>query len=140
MISAICKSKTIGFERLATTFDNNAKNSSSLRRIQRFMAEYLLDKDLAAKLIFRRLPQESPFRLAMDRTNWKFRQQNINVLLIAVVYHGVAFLLLFKLLPKFDNSNTNERIELIDRFICLFGSASLDCLTANHEGCEGTMD
>jgi len=35
----------------------------------------------------------------MDRTNWKFGQQNINVLVLAVVYHGVAFPLLFKLLP-----------------------------------------
>ncbi|WP_201301084.1 IS4 family transposase [Sunxiuqinia indica] len=41
--------------------------------------------------------------------------------------------LLFKLLPKFSNSNTNERIELIDRFVGLFGSESLDCLTADRE-------
>lgn len=97
------------------------------------MAAYLLDTDLIARLIFRLLPHKPPYRLAMDRTNWKFGQQNINVLVIAVVYHGVAFPLLFKLLPKFGNSNTHERIELIERFIHLFGSASLDCLTADRE-------
>lgn len=132
-ISALCKVQTVGFEKLATAFDSKADTSSSLRRIQRFMAAYLLDTDLIARLIFRLLPHKPPYRLAMDRTNWKFGQQNINVLVIAVVYHGVAFPLLFKLLPKFGNSNTHERIELIERFIHLFGSASLDCLTADRE-------
>lgn len=137
MISALCKVQTVGFEKLASAFDCSADTSSSLRRIQRFMGTYLLDKDLIARLIFRMLTHKPPFRLAMDRTNWKFGQQNINVLMIAVVYHGVAFPLLFKLLPKFGNSNTNERIELIERFIRLFGSASLDCLTADREfDCE----
>ena len=133
IISALCKVQTVGFEKLATAFDSNASTSSSLRRIQRFMATYLLDTDLIARLIFSLLPHKPPFRLAMDRTNWKFGQQNINVLVLAVVYHGVAFPLLFKLLPKFGNSNTNERIELIERFIALFGSAALDCLTADWE-------
>lgn len=132
-ISALCKVQTVGFEKLATAFDSKADTNSSLRRIQRFMAAYLLDTDLIARLIFRLLPHKPPYRLAMDRTNWKFGQQNINVLVIAIVYHGVAFPLLFKLLPKFGNSNTHERIELIERFIHLFGSASLDCLTADRE-------
>lgn len=133
MISALCKVQKVGFEKLATAFDCTASTGSSLRRIQRFMAAYLLDTDLVARLIFRLLPHKPPFRLAMDRTNWKFGQQNINVLVIAVVYHGVAFPLLFKLLPKSGNSNTSERIELIEQFIRLFGTASLDCLTADRE-------
>lgn len=132
-ISALCKMQTVGFEKLATAFDSNASTSSSLRRIQRFMAAYLLDTDLIARLIFRLLPHKPPYRLAMDRTNWKFGQQNINVLVIAVVYQGVAFPLMFKLLPKFGNSNTHERIELVERFIRLFGTESLDCLTADRE-------
>ena len=133
MISALCKVQTVGFEKLATAFDSKASTSSSLRRIQRFIANYLLDHDVIARLIFRLLPHKPPYRLAMDRTNWKFGQQNINVLVIAVIYQGVAFPLLFKLLPKFGNSNTNERVELIERFIHLFGIESLDCLTADRE-------
>ncbi len=133
MIRALCKVQTVGFEKLASAFDCHASTSSSLRRIQRFMAHYLLDTDLIARLIFRLLPHQPPFRLAMDRTNWKFGQQNINVLVIAVVYHGVSFPLLFRLLPKFGNSNTGERIELVERYIRLFGTASLDCLTADRE-------
>ena len=95
IISALCKVQTVGFEKLTTAFDSNASTSSSLRRIQQYMATYLLDTDLIDLLIFRLLPRKPPFRLAMDRTNWKFGQQNINVLVLAIVYHGVAFPLLF---------------------------------------------
>lgn len=129
----LCKVQTVGFEKLATAFDSNASTSSSLRRIQRFMADYLLEADLIARLIFSLLPHKPPFRLAMDRTNWKFGVKNINVLVLAVVYHGVAFPLLFKLLPKFGNSNTHDRIGLIERFVTLFGTATLDCLIADRE-------
>lgn len=133
IISALCKVQTVGFEKLATAFDSSASTSSSLRRIQRFMANYLLDKDLLAKLIFNLMPNKPPYRLAMDRTNWKFGQQDINVLVIAVIYHGVAFPLLFKLLPKSGNSNTSERILLMQRYIRLFGLNTIDCLTADRE-------
>lgn len=132
-ICALCKVKTVGFENLALAFDSPASSDSSLRRIQRFMADYILDTDLIARLIFRMLPHKPPYRLALDRTNWKFGSLDINVLLLAVVYKGVAFPLLFNLLPKGGNSNTAERIKLIDRFIHLFGRQSIDCLTADRE-------
>jgi len=125
--------QTVGFEKLATAFDSNASTNSPMRRIQRFMASYLLDTDMISKLIFSLLPHKPPFRLAMDRTNWKFGQQNINVLVLAVIYYEVAFPLLFKMLPKFGNSKTNECIELIERFIRLFGLEALDCVTADRE-------
>ena len=132
-ICALCKVQTVGFDKLASAFNSTADTASSLRRIQRFMAKYQLDSDVIARLIFRLLPHEPPYRLAMDRTNWKFGELNINVLVIAVIYHGLSFPLIFKLLPKAGNSNTDERIELIERFISLFGIQSLGCLTADRE-------
>lgn len=132
-ICALCKVQAVGFEKLATAFDSSASTSSSLRRIQRFIAAYLLDTDVVARLIFSMLPHKPPYRLAMDRTSWKFGQTNINVLVLAVVYQGVAFPLIFNMLPKGGNSNTAERIELIERFTRLFGAEAMDCLTADRE-------
>lgn len=132
-ICALCKVQTVGFDKLSTAFNSTADPASSLRRIQRFIAKYQLDCDVIARLIFRLLPHKPPYRLALDRTNWKFGELNINVLVIAVIYQGLSFPLMFKLLPKAGNSNTNERIELIERFISLFGTPALDCLTADRE-------
>ena len=70
--------------------------------------------ELVAKLIFGLLPNKKSLTLVMDRTNWKLGQTNINVLMLGVSYKNVAFPLMFKFLEKKDNSNTNERIELIN--------------------------
>jgi hypothetical protein len=40
---------------------------------------------------------------------------------------------MWKFLPKRGNSNTSERIELIERFIALFGIEKIQCLTADRE-------
>jgi hypothetical protein len=84
-----------------------------------------LDKDLIARLIFALLPHEPPYSIAMDRTNWKFGQSNINILVLVIVYKGVAFPILFKLMPKRCNSNTTERIQIVDHYIRLFGIESI---------------
>jgi hypothetical protein len=69
----------------------------------------------------------------MDRTNWKFGETNINVLTLAIVYDGVAFPILISMLDKRGNSNTPERIKMINRYISLFGLSTIDCLLADRE-------
>ena len=132
-ICALCKLQTVCFEKLATAFETNAKAGSSLRRIQRFMANYTLDTDLIARLVFKLLPHCPPYCLAMDRTNWKFGETNINVLTLAITYQGVAFPLLMAMLDKRGNSDTQERIRIINRYIKLFGRETIKCLVADRE-------
>jgi hypothetical protein len=132
-ISALCKVQTVCFEKLACGFDSNVKTESSLRRIQRFISEYSLDSDLVARFIFALLPHEPPFRLVLDRTNWKFGTKNINILTLGIVYKGVAFPIMFHIMPKFGNSCMQERIDLMERFVRLFGSESIECLLADRE-------
>jgi len=132
-ICALCKVQTVCFEKLAASFDADVRVDSSLRRIQRFMSEYLLDTSLIARFVFGLLPHKPPYRLALDRTNWKFGTININVLVLAVVYQGVAFPVLFMMMPKFGNSSTSERIELLQRYIDLFGIETIECLLADRE-------
>jgi len=132
-ICALCKVQTVCFEKLAASFDTEVKVGSSLRRIQRFIALYVLDTNIISKMIFSLLPHEPPYCLAMDRTNWKFGSFNINILVIAIVYDGVAFPLVFQMMSKFGNSSTAERIEIMEKYIGLFGLHSIDCLLADRE-------
>ena len=132
-ICALCKVQTVCFEKLATAFETNARTGSSLRRIQRFMANYALDTDLIARLIFAILPHKPPYRLAMDRTNWKFGETDINVLTLAIVYQGAAFPILMLMLDKRGNSDTPERISIVNKYIQLFGRDTIDCLLADRE-------
>jgi hypothetical protein len=130
-ICALCKVQTVCFEKLAAGFDSEVKVGSCLRRIQRFMAEYLLDTDLIARFVFALLPHKPPYRLALDRTNWKFGTSDINVLVLAIVYQGLAIPILYTMMPKFGNSSTAERIDLMQRYIELFGINTIDCLLAD---------
>jgi hypothetical protein len=132
-IVALCKVQTVTFEKLANGFDTKTKPESSLRRIQRFIAGFALDSSLIAVLIFRILPGKDKIMPSIDRTNWKFGETDINIFMSGVVCQGAALPLLFKMLPKTGNSNTEERIELIDRFIFLFGCECIDALMADRE-------
>jgi hypothetical protein len=132
-ICALVKVQTVCFIRLSNGFESVSKASSSHRRIQRFMAQYALDLDLVARLIFRMLPHKPPYRLAMDRTNWKFGQTNINILALSIVYDGISFPILFSMLDKRGNSHTTERIALVERFINLFSKEKIQAILGDRE-------
>lgn len=132
-IMALCRVKSVNYSKLSSGFDGLASSSSNFRRIQRFMAEVNFSMELVAKLIFSMLPEKDSVVLAMDRTNWKFGSKNINILMLGVAYKGIAFPLMFKMLNKKGNSNTQERIELICDFINWFGRDCIDCLLADRE-------
>ena len=69
MICALCKVQQVAYTKLAAALDNETADSSSLRRIQRFIAECVIDTDLIAKLILKLIPVFGPYDLAMDRIN-----------------------------------------------------------------------
>jgi len=132
-INALCKVKSVNYVKLSCGFDTSVDPSISYRRIQRFMALADLSMIWVAKLIFSLLPEKNGLVLSMDRTNWKFGGQNINILMLGVSYKNVAFPLMFKMLDKRGNSNTSERIALVQDLIDHFGKDRIDCLLADRE-------
>lgn len=133
MICALCKVQRVAYTKLASAFDNEAEAGSSLRRIQRLIAECIINTDLIAKLILKLIPVKGPYSLSMDRTNWKFSSTNINILTLGIIYEGMAFPIVFKMMDKRGNSNTEERMELVQRFISLAGKDSIAHLMADRE-------
>lgn len=133
VIIALCKVQTVSFHKLALAFETDTNPDSDLRRLQRFIADFDLCSDLIARMIFSLLPEKSNLKLVIDRTNWQFGKQNINIFMLGIAYRGVAFPLIFSLLDKKGNSNCQERIALINRFIRLFGKECIDCIMADRE-------
>ena len=101
--------QTVSFVKLAQGFEGQVSYESNHRRIQRFFAEFIIDRYLLARLIFSLLPSKPPYRFSLDRTNWKFGKTDINILMLSVCYQGVAIPLLWKMLSKRRNSNASER-------------------------------
>ena len=133
MLHALCVVQTVSLHKLASAMPNSRDKDTNLRRIQRFIAKFALDLDVVAKIIFSLLPDKTGLVLSMDRTNWKFGEVNINILMLGVTYRGIAFPLIFKLLDKRGNSNWEERRDIMLRFIRLFGYECIDSLVADRE-------
>ena len=86
------------------------------------------------KLIAGSVPDDQ-WIIDIDRTTWQLGKVSINILYLAIVYQGIAIPILWVYLPKKGNSNTAERIALIDRFIAIFGVEKIACLLADREFC-----
>jgi hypothetical protein len=132
LIIALFKVKTVNFAELATAFSGSAKTDSHYRRIQRFFQEVHIQQDMMAPLVASFLPYDQ-FILSMDRTNWMLGCFSINFLVLSIVHQGTAFPILWLFLPKKGNSNTKERIELMDQCLAIFGSYKIQYLTADRE-------
>lgn len=132
-ITTVCKLQTVNFTKLAQGLGGVILFESNLRKIQRFFAEFLIDGDLIAKMIFSLLPGQAPYRLCLDRTNWKFGATDINILTISICYNGVSIPLLWTMLAKQGNSNQKERMDLINRYIRLFGVQCIENILADRE-------
>ena len=133
MIVALCKVKTVCFELMSEALDSEAKINSRHRRIQRFFAGFLVDKDLVSKLLFSLLPHQTNLTISIDRTNWKFGKTDINIFMLSVCFEGMAMPVMWMMLPKKGNSNSLERIDLIERFISLFGKDCISSVVADRE-------
>lgn len=115
-------------------FLNTAKPQNAIRRIERFFAEITLNFSDSAVALVNLLCVEGKFKLCLDRTNWKFGEKNINYLVLSWrINKKISLPLLAVELDKAGNSNTSERIDLLETFMQVFGLDRIECLLADRE-------
>lgn len=119
VVIAMIKSRSVQFLELAANMDTESLDESNMRRIQDFMANYKLNYQQIAILLFLLLPDTGEIELAIDRTNWMQGQIDINILTISAYCRGVGIPLLFELLEdkKGGNSNTKERKQVLKQVL-----------------------
>lgn len=132
LIFSMIETRSVQFPELATKLNVSAQDDSNLRRIQAFFAQYALDYRVIACALMSFVPTKK-CRISIDRTNWPFGQQNINILTLTVYSHGVGLPILFEMLDKKGNSNAQERIDLLAQFVALFGKERISSLTGDRE-------
>ena len=130
---ALYSQRTVKLTRLATACSGHASEASSYKRLQRFLHNFEMPYAEVAQLVLKLLGTPSPYTLALDRTNWKIGKVEVNILLLSVVYRGIGFPLVWCLLPHAGNSDTNERITLLEIWLDLFGVESIQCLCGDRE-------
>jgi hypothetical protein len=132
LIFSLIETRSVQFPELATKLNSSVQDESNLRRIQAFFATYELDYRVIACVLMSFVATKK-CRISIDRTNWQFGQQNINVLTLTVYSHGVGLPILWSMLDKKGNSNAQERINLLDEFVALFGKERILSLTGDRE-------
>jgi hypothetical protein len=131
---ALLKVRSVNLAELATGFGGQAKVDSRYKRLQRFFRSFDLDHNGLARLLARLVHVgDGPWRLTMDRTNWQFGKADINFLVLGIACRGIALPVFWSVLDKAGNSNTAERIALMERFLAVFGTARIAVLLADRE-------
>ncbi|MCP4401975.1 MAG: IS4 family transposase [bacterium] len=130
---ALIRVRTVNLTEIATAFCGETTSDSHYRRIQRFFKDFPLTRAQIAVAVVQWLPLGQQWLLCLDRTNWKFGTMDINILVLAVAYKGVAIPLLWVFLDKRGNSNSFERIGILKHFLVEFGHERIQCLTADRE-------
>lgn len=132
MMIAVVQAKTVNLASLVGMMEGKAQADSFYRRAQRFFQDLRLADEMVLKYALKSRPQKS-YSLCLDRTNWKFGKLDINILTLAYAHEGVAVPLLWCFLPKAGNSNTQERISLLERLLKLLPSEQIEVLLADRE-------
>jgi hypothetical protein len=131
---SIMQQGTICLWRLAAYVDSAAAIASVRRRFYRFFQFVRLDGACSARILADLLRLHGkPWVLAIDRTNWDFGRTTINILMIAVEWHGIGVPLLWTLLPSAGNSDTKTRTCLLDRLRQTFPELKIAALTGDRE-------
>lgn len=130
---ALIRVKTVNLAELATGFRSEAKTDSSYKRLQRFFKDFDLDYRLIAQVIVSLMKIPQPWVLSLDRTEWSFGQTRFNIFMLGIVYQGVAYPVVWKMLKKKGNSNSDERMDLLDQFSQVFPDVEVAYLCGDRE-------
>ena len=134
LMTGMIQIRSVNLKNIARTMPGSTLIDSRYKRLKRFFSDFNFSQETIARLIASWLLPSDHWVLCIDRTNWKFGKKDINILMVSVVHHhGMSIPILWQLLPKRGNSNTDERIQLITKFIRIFGSNRIDHLVADRE-------
>jgi hypothetical protein len=133
VLIAMVSGRTVNLTHAACHLPGEALHASRYRRLQRFFQYVCLDQDVVARLVVEMLNLNRPIPLALDRTNWRIGSKDINILVLAVVTRRFRVPLMWTLLAHQGNSDTQQRIALMERYLALFGVASIQWLLADRE-------
>jgi hypothetical protein len=130
---ALFRVRTVNLQFLAIAFANDAQTGSNYKRLQRFLRHFTFDYHHWAHVILSLMAIPQPWVLTLDRTNWKVGEVDHNILMLGVVHQGISIPVLWWMLDKRGNSNTLERVLLLEEFRDLFATTAVKYLCADRE-------
>lgn len=132
-VMALVVVRGVTLSTVASALNPRVLPESNEKRIKRFFRAEFIELQVWAKLLLALLPVNDKLVLTLDRTTWELGSSCINLLVLGVAYQGVAFPVMWTRLDKKGNSDTAERLALVDRFLHLVSAAHIDVIVADRE-------
>ena len=133
LVAGMASARRVNLSHLACEMPGEAQINSNYRRLRRFFQHVNLGPDWSARLVVDLLGLTGPWYLCLDRTNWKIGRRDVNFLVLAIATQRFRVPLMWTVLDKAGNSNTDERIALMKRFLALFDVTKIKFLLADRE-------
>jgi hypothetical protein len=133
---AAVEDRTVKLSSLAARLPGSALLESKYRRVQDFFCEFTPDYNTLAQFLVGMLDEvlgDKPLILAMDRTNWEARKNDVNLLVMSVCLGDTAQPLLWSDLRRKGNSDTRQRRRLMRRFLKAFGHGRIGAVVGDRE-------
>ena len=118
---------------VASALNPKVLPESNEKRIKRFFGEVELEGRSFAGLMLALLPVKDKLVLTLDRTTWEMGSCCVNILMLGAAYKGLAFPLLWVFLDKSGNSDTHERLALLDTLLRLVEAERIEAVVADRE-------
>lgn len=112
---------------------NNRSVKSSLRSMERFFEKTRINVTDFFRMIENELNVNGKVILAIDRTNWCYGLQPINLFVVAVVYGNFAVPIVWDVLKKKGTSNTAERKKLMRMLLAIIPIDKIEAILADRE-------
>jgi DDE family transposase len=135
IVVAMVSARTVNLSHLAAERPGGALVASTYRRLQRFFQHVRLEQDWAAPMVEKLtgLKGSNKWYLALDRTQWQIGGRDVNFLVLAAVTRRFRVPLMWTMIDGRGCSDTLQRIELMRRYLDLFGVESIRMLVADRE-------
>lgn len=132
-IMAVIVVRGVTLSTVASALNPSVLPESNEKRIKRFFSEVTFERKLFASLILALVPVKTGVVLTLDRTNWKLGAYSVNILMLGIAYKGLAFPVLWTLLGQEGNSDSAERLELVDVLLKLLAPEHIEAIVADRE-------
>ncbi len=106
-------------KRMSKIIGKPIKNATAYSQLKRFFQTGKTSTILRGicLLVIQTLCRNKECYLILDRTNWELGSIKINLLVIGLLYKDIFIPLIWKDLEKSGNSNSKERLELVDQLL-----------------------
>jgi hypothetical protein len=135
IVVGMVSARTVNLSHLACERPGKVRLASTYRRLQRFFQHVRLEQDWAAPVVEKLcgLKESNRWYLALDRTQWQVGGRDVNYLVLAAVTRRFRVPLMWTMIDGRGCSDTGQRIDLMRRYLDLFGVESIRFLLADRE-------